>query len=90
MTDVRPAPGATAVVARPGPLPGAGQHGGGGSRHNRVWPRRLTTTPSAASCSRARRSTIEVYTRAKPSLSCEPVSGFEPLTCRLQDGCSAC
>ena len=20
----------------------------------------------------------------------EPVSGFEPLTCRLQDGCSAC
>ena len=20
---------------------------------------------------------------------CEPVSGFEPLTCRLQDGCSA-
>ena len=22
-------------------------------------------------------------------LICEPVSGFEPLTCRLQDGCSA-
>jgi hypothetical protein len=24
-----------------------------------------------------------------PGLTWEPVSGFEPLTCRLQDGCSA-
>jgi hypothetical protein len=23
------------------------------------------------------------------TLICEPVSGIEPLTCRLQDGCSA-
>ena len=28
--------------------------------------------------------------RLKYLLTWEPVSGFEPLTCRLQDGCSAC
>ena len=28
--------------------------------------------------------------RRLPSLTWEPVSGFEPLACRLQDGCSAC
>jgi hypothetical protein len=27
--------------------------------------------------------------RGEPHLTWEPVSGFEPLTCRLQDGCSA-
>ena len=26
----------------------------------------------------------------EPAFDVEPVSGFEPLTCRLQDGCSAC
>ena len=36
VADVRPAPGATAVVAGPGPLPGAGQHGRGGPGHDRA------------------------------------------------------
>jgi hypothetical protein len=35
------------------------------------------------------RSTQTSYEAAVPLLTWEPVSGFEPLTCRLQDGCSA-
>ena len=37
-------------------------------------------------------ATAERRDRPRPQelgLICEPVSGFEPLTCRLQDGCSA-
>jgi hypothetical protein len=36
------------------------------------------------------RSTSRDRVKSKHSLNWEPVSGFEPLTCRLQDGCSAC
>jgi hypothetical protein len=36
------------------------------------------------------RSTQRCCEAAIPLLTWEPVSGFEPLTCRLQDGCSAC
>ena len=36
------------------------------------------------------RSTERCQRGPKPPLTWEPVSGFEPLTCRLQDGCSAC
>ena len=36
------------------------------------------------------RSTDRDRMRANTLLNWEPVSGFEPLTCRLQDGCSAC
>ena len=36
------------------------------------------------------RSTSRERIRPKDPLNWEPVSGFEPLTCRLQDGCSAC
>jgi hypothetical protein len=31
-----------------------------------------------------------MVTRAITPPTWEPVSGFEPLACRLQDGCSAC
>ena len=37
-----------------------------------------------------KRSTGRGAKRAYNPLNWEPVSGFEPLTCRLQDGCSAC
>ena len=33
---------------------------------------------------RRRRSTIKVEATAEPSLKWEPVSGFEPMACRLQ------
>ncbi len=35
------------------------------------------------------RSTNQDRKEAIPYLTWEPVSGIEPLTCRLQDGCSA-
>ena len=37
-----------------------------------------------------KRSTDRAARRSNTPLTWEPVSGFEPLTCRLQDGCSAC
>jgi hypothetical protein len=106
VTDVWPAPGAAAVLARPRPLPGARQHEGGDPATVGLWPRRARIRPSAASASRARRATpvpmplqgAQPGDRGQfvvppsgmegiclPFVGWEPVIGFEPMACRLQE-----